>query len=1526
MHSPDLRAVLRWTFLLLSFFATLLPGEARAASGLPTIWAFNMSGSGTINRGESVELNWSVSNNTTEVSLSPGIGVVTGTSIVVQPEVTTTYVLTARNANGFMAKSRKITVIVPPAITSFTANPSTVTSGQAATLSWSAPGATYYHLAADVGNDPGRFTSRSTTVRPRATTTYTLTAYNSAGSSTQTLTLPVTTAAPRPVISSFAANPTSIQAGDSTTLTWQTTGATSLSISPGVGAVTGTSVSVAPSTSTTYVLTATNGAGSVTRSVPVAVTPRPSAPYIQAFQVSPPSIIAGESATLSWSVDGATNLEIQPDVGAVTGNSVVVSPTSTRTYQLIATNAGGSMTRSVTLEVLPPEPAPTIGSFTATPPSIARGASSTLTWSVAGATTVSILADVGASPGVVTGSSLVVSPEATTTYTLNAANNAGVIASRSVSVAVSAADAPPVIGSFVSWPNTVDYGQSTTLYWDVQGAASLVITAERGESPGPVTGARGSVAVTPIASTLYTMIATSPGGLITRSVTQVTVNAAPPPPVPVIESFTAVPSTISRGESATLNWTVTGADSLSISPEIGSVTGTSIAVNPTQTTTYTLTASNTYGPVTRNVTVNVASPAPPTINAFTANPGTIPLGGSTALSWNVTNATELSVTADVGASPGVVTGNSVTVSPTEDTIYTLHARNAHGEVTRELPVVVTGPTAPVISSFTATPAYIEIGSGGGSTLAWSVSGATRLTITADVGASSGEVTGNSLAVSPTATTVYTLAAENAVGTTTMTATVVLYTPGEVGQHPRIWLTPARVEQLAARARANDSAWIALRNSCDSWAAMPVRWPDESPASGYIHGGYQYYDYLRPMAELALGFQVAQQVDSVRAGRYAAKGREILLKMSDPVRHGRESTDSGWSIRAYVPALALGYDWLYPVLSPAERVQVFTEINRWVEWFDANGLSHDFPVGNYFAGYYSAKALGALATEGDNPKATAMWNDWLNRLHFSMVVPYHAAWLSGGSATDGWNYGPNETLNMVRPLVAALTAKGLDLINHPQHPFTYPNGHARWMAHFTWPDLSSVADRGFLYASSNPTPASAAWATHYAGLLRMANGTAAPIAQQYALDLRARPGRDTVEPWVEFLFHDASAPAENYRAALSYRTGGDGQVSMRNSWSSDTVWAAFQSGPYTGSPESAEMLYDQGSLTIQRGNVRFVVNAWGEMLRHTPGTTDGETRDPVTGERPFNQLYTELYGDSVDGYRQARRLFNTFYSYRTIRSGTIVGFFSQIGVGPDAAHTTLSKFEEGGRHVMMRATKLEDLYWDPEPILSWERSVVYVRPQLFFVYDRTRMSSASVDNWMSWNVAHGPEAVSHTPEAAVYDIVDRRAAFGGNLYRGRMTALLPVGRTVTPVNLFNRNKVHRLEIRPGTPATNTTWMTVFDAAASENAAGNALTLSAAAGNVLAGDVEGAVVATASGPNAAALFSRTGNVVSTTLQFSLPVRDTYCVISDLAPNASYTITSERIADRLIVTVTAGGARAASAQGVLAFDVSASSAELR
>jgi len=152
-----------------------------------------------------------------------------------------------------------------------------------------------------------------------------------------------------PVIIAFSNNPSTINAGGTSTLLWNVTGATSVSIDQGIGQVNvaGTRV-VSPAKSTVYTISATNSAGTVIRSsaiILVAASPPPqqttdSNPVIS-FTASH---LGGNSWQLNWNVSNATQIVIQPDIGTVNpnGGTVVTVPSGqTKMYRLEAVNDWG---------------------------------------------------------------------------------------------------------------------------------------------------------------------------------------------------------------------------------------------------------------------------------------------------------------------------------------------------------------------------------------------------------------------------------------------------------------------------------------------------------------------------------------------------------------------------------------------------------------------------------------------------------------------------------------------------------------------------------------------------------------------------------------------------------------------------------------------------------------------------------------------------------------------------------------------------------------------------------------------------------------------------------------------------------------------------------------------------------------------------------------------------------------------------------------------------------------------------------
>ncbi len=164
-----------------------------------------------------------------------------------------------------------------PTIVSFSSDQDSLIAGATATLSWEVSGATAIAIDQNIGTVPPH---GSVEVSPAATTTYTLTAINNAGSSTAQATIEVIpiggilppngfTLLP-PSITSFSADKEILPEGEAATLSWEVSGVAAVTIEPGIGEVnTSGSYSVSPAETTTYTLTASNVSGSVRETIKI---------------------------------------------------------------------------------------------------------------------------------------------------------------------------------------------------------------------------------------------------------------------------------------------------------------------------------------------------------------------------------------------------------------------------------------------------------------------------------------------------------------------------------------------------------------------------------------------------------------------------------------------------------------------------------------------------------------------------------------------------------------------------------------------------------------------------------------------------------------------------------------------------------------------------------------------------------------------------------------------------------------------------------------------------------------------------------------------------------------------------------------------------------------------------------------------------------------------------------------------------------------------------------------------------------
>lgn len=166
-----------------------------------------------------------------------------------------------------------------------------------------------------------------------------------------------------------------------------------------------------------------------------------------------------------------------------------------------------------------------------------------------------------------------------------------------------------------------------------------------------------------------------------------------------ISSFTADVTQISSGDPVTLSWMAENETTLILDPGGVDVFGqTSLVVNPTVTTTYTLTASGGGNTNSQDIEILVG----PQINSFTADPLLTPASGSSTLSWAAEGFTSL--TLDPGNVNVSALNSTVITNVTEDTTYTLTATDSGGIsvfstvsvfIIPDYPVITAGPTISV---------------------------------------------------------------------------------------------------------------------------------------------------------------------------------------------------------------------------------------------------------------------------------------------------------------------------------------------------------------------------------------------------------------------------------------------------------------------------------------------------------------------------------------------------------------------------------------------------------------------------------------------------------------------------------------------------------------------------------------------------------------------------------------------------------------------------------------------------------------
>lgn len=589
---------------------------------------------------------------------APGLAILTPTSAVVSPSVTTTYTVTGFSGTCVNSSTTTVVVSPMPSISVSTPSGNVICQGDSIQLSGSAASSYTWMPAAGL--------SATNIANPKAspavTTTYSIYATSSDGCGNtlnpSTFLLNVNAA---PIIT-LNANANTICSGGNTTL--MASGASSYTWSPatGLSSANGASVVASPTVTTVYHVTgqSVNGCGALAvADVTVTVN---NSPVLALVSSSPGNTICrGDSTTLSAS--GASSYTWSPSTGlnTITGANVIATPSVTTVYTVSTSLSGGCIgaASSGTLAVTV-QNGPTLTTSSASNTLICQGSNALL--SVGGASSYTWSPPTGLSA--TSGASVTATPSVTTVYTVTGTAANGCNNAYSPTVFTVSINAAPTLSLNSSASNGfICQGSSATL--TASGASTYTWSPPTGLNT--VTGP--TVIANPSVTTVYTLQATGSNGCV-NSLMPATFTLV----VSSVPTLSISPSSsqnvICRGSNISIS--ASGASSYTWSPasSLNTATGANVIASPSVTTIYTVVAqsaggcSNASAPQTVTVTVN---PIP--VISLSANMNdSICLGQSISI-------TALGSATSYTWSTGVTT-QSITVTPTVSTVYDVLSTNS----------------------------------------------------------------------------------------------------------------------------------------------------------------------------------------------------------------------------------------------------------------------------------------------------------------------------------------------------------------------------------------------------------------------------------------------------------------------------------------------------------------------------------------------------------------------------------------------------------------------------------------------------------------------------------------------------------------------------------------------------------------------------------------------------------------------------------------------------------------------------------
>ena len=551
-----------------------------------------------------------------------------------------------------------------------------------------------------------------------------------------------------------------------------------------------------------------------------------------------------------------------------------------------------------------------------------------------------------------------------------------------------------------------------------------------------------------------------------------------------------------------------------------------------------------------------------------------------------------------------------------------------------------------------------------------------------------------------------------------------------------------------------------------------------------------------------------------------------------------SISDSYPVRFYMPALAKAYDWFYDGLTSGDISNLRAAMTAWATEMSYCAMhAHLHPAQNYAMGYIWGLVAGYVAFNRDIPAVGAVLNKTLASRFTGahQLRDYNNLWFAGGGAGEGWQAYGFGSVRRVLDAELAMKIYGVDW-SRPPYNFTLLDDTMKYFMQFSTPTLLSLDENEYSHPIGTAYPGAQAggwfptevvWiplgdSVMYAAMARRFGSSYAASFQGwydavYSAEQSAAGTR--VPAWSSgvfqsrpeladyFLWYDSGAASSDWTSLpLMYRAWGGNYAVTRTDRSSTATEVTLLGGPTVGAAGNGKTQFESGAVTVQTGNNRLVVYGLGEASRAAD----------IISATQHHILHDErgTYGNKKNAIFWAgaspAETRNQGLTSRTEPPGQI----NTVTNWP----SSIDRAEDGAAYTYFRASHLEannakSSIDGQHHQVAWTRELLFLRPKLVVIHDRTKTLYDTDDRAMFWTFGRNIEQVT---SGVAYGMTRYDASFKG-AYRGAFTSVLPASADVTVVDHDDMHFLYRVEVRPGSMNhMDDTWLAVVDAAQSPQA--------------------------------------------------------------------------------------------------------------